>query len=150
MRRLILTNHYATNSKAYAPRKTEESHEFSGLKVTRIQRLTQLEKTFEKPADFSLAGHFQGAFGVFQAKTKQKIQVEFTGWAATNVREMQWRPSQRIVKNDGKTVVATFELDNVIEFKRWALGFAEYARIISPNELVSDVQRSLQKALEKY
>jgi len=57
------------------------------LKVARIKGLTRLEKTFEKPDDFSLASRFQGAFGVFQTGKKQKIRAEFTGWAATNLRE---------------------------------------------------------------
>jgi len=110
------------------------------LKVTRIKGLTRLEKTFERPGDFSLAGHFQGAFGVFQTGKKQKIRAEFTGWAATNVREMQWHPSQKITKDAGEKVAATFELGNTVEFKRWVLGFGRHARIVSPKALAEEIR----------
>lgn len=120
------------------------------LKVARIKGLTRLEKTFEKPADFSLAGHFQGAFGVFQTGKKQKIRAEFTGWAATNLREMQWHPSQQIAKDAGEKVVATFELGNTVEFKRWVLGFGRHARVLAPKDLVDDLRDEHRQAHALY
>jgi len=119
------------------------------LKVARVKGLTRLDKTFEKPEDFSLASHFQGAFGVFQAGRKQKIRAEFTGWAATNLREMQWHPSQKIVKDDGKAVVATFELGNTVEFKRWVLGFGRYAKVTQPKALAQEIREEHQAAAER-
>jgi len=109
-----------------------------------------LDKTFEKPDDFSLASHFQGAFGVFQTGKKQKIRAEFTGWAATNLREMQWHPSQKIVKDGGERVVATFELGNTVEFKRWVLGFGPNALVLSPAKLVREIAKDISGASSKY
>jgi len=120
------------------------------LKVTRIKGLTRLDKMFEKPVDFSLAGHFQGAFGVFQTGKRQKIRVEFSGWAATNVREMQWHPSQKITKDAGDKVVATFELGSTVEFKRWVLGFGRHARIVSPKALVEDLRGEIQSMAKNF
>ena len=120
------------------------------LKVARIKGLTRLDKTFDRPVDFSLAGHFQGAFGVFQTGKKQKIRAEFTGWAATNVREMQWHPSQKITKDAGDKVVATFELGNTVEFKRWMLGFGRYARITSPKALAEDLRDEIRSMTKNY
>ncbi len=119
------------------------------LKVARIKGLTRLNKTFERPEDFSLAGHFQGAFGVFQTKKKQKIRAEFTGWAATNVREMQWHHSQRVVNDDGEKVVVTFELGNSVEFKRWVLGFGRYAKVTQPKALAQEIREEHQAAADR-
>jgi len=116
------------------------------LKVSRIKGLTRMGKTFDKPEDFSLAGHFQGAFGVFQAGKKQKIRVEFAGWAATNVRETRWHPSQKLIKDDGEKVVATFELGDTVEFKRWILGFGRYAAVAHPKSLADEIRREHQAA----
>jgi len=110
------------------------------LKVSRIKRLTRSSKTFERPPDFSLDGHFHSAFGIFRAEHQQKIRVEFTGWAATNVREMQWHGSQKLVKDDGDRVVATFELGSTVEFKRWILGFGRHARVTSPKVLADEIR----------
>lgn len=124
--------------------------EIRTLKVSRIKRLTCLGTTFEKPADFSLAQHCQGAFGVFHAQKLQKIRIEVTGWAATNLREMQWHPSQKIVKDTGDVVIATFELGNTVEFKRWVLGFGGCARVLTPSELAGEIREDLLKALSCY
>ena len=119
------------------------------LKVARIKGLTRLEHIFEKPEDFSLAGHLQGAFGVFKTGKKQQIRVEFTGWAATNVREMQWHPSQKIVKDAGEKVVATFDLGSTVEFKRWVLGFGRYARVVKPQALADEIRQEHLAAAER-
>lgn len=120
------------------------------LKVARIKGLTRLEHTFERPEDFSLAGHFQGAFGIFKTGKKQQIQVEFTGWAATNVREMQWHPSQKIAEGSHDVVIAAFELGNTVEFKRWVLGFGRHARVLAPKELAAELCDEHKTAHSQY
>ncbi|MFP4053629.1 MAG: helix-turn-helix transcriptional regulator [Phycisphaerae bacterium] len=119
------------------------------LKVTRIESVTPLEKSFEKPEGFSLAGHVRGAFGVFRTDTPRRIRAEFREWAATNVREMQWHPSQRIVSDDGETVIATFDLGSTVEFKRWMLGFGRHARVTSPPDLAEDIRQEHLAAAEQ-
>lgn len=120
------------------------------LKVARIKGLTRLEKCFEKPVDFTLDGHLQGTFGVFQTQKPRRIRVAFTGWAATNVREMQWHSTQKIVKDGKDTVVATFELGNTVEFKRWVLGFGCHATVLAPKELAEEVRHELKQAHGNY
>lgn len=120
------------------------------LKVARIRGVSRLKKAFEKPEDFSLSKVYQGAFGVFQANSTRTIRVAFTGWAATNVREMVWHPSQEIVSEDSDTAVATFELGNTVEFKRWLLGFGRYARILSPKDLADNLREEFREALARY
>ena len=122
------------------------------LKVSRITSVRRLDKPFQKPEDFSLAGYFRSGFGVFgtQTQKKQRVKVELSGWAATNVREMQWHPSQRIIKDKGDMVIVDFELGNTVEFKRWVLGFGGHARVISPRELATDIREELKRALGGY
>ncbi|MAX26624.1 MAG: hypothetical protein CMJ19_19190 [Phycisphaeraceae bacterium] len=120
------------------------------LKVTRIKGLTRLEKSFEKPDDFSLTGHLQGTFGIIKSQNPCKIRVEFTDWAATNVREIQWHTSQKITTDTNNKVTATFELRDTIEFKRWLLGFGPHARVISPSTLVAEVCDDLKHTLSQY
>ncbi|RKY23855.1 MAG: hypothetical protein DRP83_08565, partial [Planctomycetota bacterium] len=110
----------------------------------------------------------------FRADKKQKIRAEFTGWAATNLREIQWHPSQKILKDNGKgqakgkaegkaegkgkgdscgkgpKVVATFNLGSTVEFKRWLLGFGKHARIVSPKTLANDLRDEIQNMTRHY
>jgi len=124
--------------------------EIRTLKVARIKRLSQLEKGFVKPSDFSLAGQFHSAFGIFRTKEQQKVRVELTGWAAINVREMKWHPSQKITRDKGDKVVVTFDLGNTVEFKRWLLGFGGFARVLAPECLRDEVRAELERATALY
>lgn len=128
----------------------EEYGEVRTLRVSRIQGIQRTGKTFERPAGFSLAAHTRGAFGVFGPGRYETIQAKFTGWAATNVREQQWHHSQRIVKDDGKTLVAEFRLSSTIEFKRWLLGFGRHAVVLKPKKLAQDIAEELASARAGY
>ncbi|HAI10818.1 MAG TPA: hypothetical protein DCM28_03890 [Phycisphaerales bacterium] len=120
------------------------------LKVSRIRKVVPLEQTFDKPEGFSLASHMQSAFGVFQNEKKVTIKARFSGWAMTNVMEMNWHPSQKIVEQNKCEVVVTFELGSTIEFKRWLLGFGCHASVISPKSLAKEVKQELQATLDIY
>jgi len=116
------------------------------LKVARLQSLTPLGRRFDKPATFSLASHFQGAFGVFQTGEARPYEVAFTGWAMTNVREATWHPTQAILQDDGEELRASFELGNTVEFKRWLLGFGRHARVLRPAAFAEEVRAEHEAA----
>jgi len=128
----------------------EEYEEVRTLKVSRLKGVQRTERTFEKPATFSLAKHTHGAFGVFGPGKVQTIRARFTGWAATNVREHRWHASQKTLKDDGEAVVTEFELSNTIEFKRWLLGFGRHAVVLKPKKLAAAVGEELAAARELY
>lgn len=120
------------------------------LKVSRIRKVVPLEQTFDKPEGFSLATHMQSAFGVFQNEKKITIKARFTGWAKTNVIEMNWHQSQNIIEQTDEHIIATFELGSTIEFKRWLLGFGQHASVISPVSLAKEIKSELQVMLGAY
>jgi len=128
----------------------EQYGEVRTLKVSRLKGVQRTEKTFEKPATFSLAKHTYGAFGVFGPGKVQKIRARFHGWAATNIREHRWHPSQKIVQDDGDGLTAEFDLSSTVEFVRWLLGFGELAQVLSPKSLASDIAGQHRKALANY
>ena len=128
----------------------EEYGEVRTLKVARIKELQRIDKTFEKPATFSLAAYTHGTFGVFRPGKLEKIRVRFSGWGATNVREQQWHHSQKIVKDDGETLTVEFELSNTVEFKRWLLGFGRHAVVLKPKSLAADIAEELRRGIGNY
>lgn len=127
-----------------------EYDEVRTLKVARIRKVEETDHTFEKPATFSLLAHTHGAFGVFGPGTLQTIRVRFSNWAATNVREHEWHPSQKIVTDDGDTVEAEFELSSTVEFKRWLLGFGRHALVRKPASLAREIAADLRDAAAAY
>ena len=125
-------------------------NEVRTLKVSRIKKVQQLEQTFNKPEGFSLAKHMQSAFGVMRAGKPQIIKARFTGWAKTNVMELIWHSSQKIVTQTNDHVIVSFELGSTVEFKRWLLGFGPHVSVISPQSLATQVQKELQQTLMLY
>ncbi len=137
-----------------------EYGEVRTLKVNRFHGVELTNKPFERPANFSIASHLHSGFGIMTSSKLQTIKVRFTGWAATNVHEHQWHPSQKIASDcqdtlhngnpDDDCVIATFELSDTREFKRWLLGFGRHAVVMSPKALAKDVADELAKAGMAY
>lgn len=128
----------------------EAYDEVRTLKVARFLGVELTGDTFEKPRTFSLRAWTHGAFGVFGPGKFQTIKVRFTGWAATNVREHTWHPSQKAIKDTDKELVATFELSDTTEFKRWLLGYGRHAKVAAPKELAMEIADELQQARDVY
>ena len=125
-------------------------NEVRTLKVSRIVGVELTEKRFERPEDFSLEAYLDGSFGIFAPGKLETIEVRFTDWAATSVREHQWHPSQKIVKESSRGCVAQFRLSDTREFKRWILGYGQHAVVISPVTLRKELEAELCAACENY
>ena len=127
-----------------------EYKEIRTLKVTRILGLEMTQKTFKRPATFSLRAYTQGSFGIFSSGKPQIIKIKCTDWAATNVREQRWHPSQKIIKDTQDHLIVQFELTNTTEFIRWILGFGQNAVVLQPKSLATKVADELQAAAGQY
>jgi predicted DNA-binding transcriptional regulator YafY len=128
----------------------EAYDEVRTLKVARFLGVETTDQEFSRPATFSLKGYSRGSFGVFGPGKFETIKARFTGWAATNVREHVWHPSQQVLKDDGTTVTASWELSDTTEFRRWLLGFGPHARVLSPAKLARQIAEDLQRACGLY
>lgn len=128
-------------------------HEYDEVRTLKVSRLHSARPTgrgFDKPRTFSLAKHTHGAFGVFGPGPVQTVRVRLTGWAATNVRELTWHTSQRVVSDVGETITVEFDLASTVEFKRWVLGFGPHATVLKPRALAREIADELARARENY
>ncbi len=140
--------HFGTN--LYAVGYLEPYEEVRTLKVSRVQAVQATDRRFERPADFSLQAYVDGSFGVFAAGALQTLEIRFTGWAATNVREHRWHPSQEIVTDTGKAVTARFRLSDTREFKRWLLGYGRHAVVLKPAVFRLEMRDEICTACDTY
>jgi len=90
-----------------------------------------------------------------------EITVRFTGVAAAYVEERIWHESQQLSwqpaqdtlfeLDDGNTsLIATFRLAGVVEFKRWIKGFGDQAEILKPASLRNELRAEIRAALDRY
>jgi len=128
----------------------EQYDELRTLKINRILGVEMTDQTFERPTSFSLQTYTQGSFGIISSGKTQTIKVKFTGWAATNVREHRWHHSQKIVRDTQDSLVATFDLTDTTEFKRWLLGFGRHVVVLAPRKFQAEITSDLSSALAEY
>jgi predicted DNA-binding transcriptional regulator YafY len=133
------------------------------FKVTRITDARLTEQHFERPAEFRLDEHFRNTFGIVRSGgAPMEIVVRFTGPAAALVEERLWHESQqtewlqaeRTLFEESEpaqgTLLATFRLANVVEFKRWIKSFGADAEVVRPESLRRELATELRAALRCY
>lgn len=118
--------------------------------LPRIRKVFVTSERFTRPADFSLAKHLGGSFGVFSGKGKHEVKVRFDAFASRLVRERQWHPSQKIRELAEGKVELTLSLSSLEEVERWVLSWGAHATVLAPPALRKVVRSSLLKASAFY
>lgn len=143
------------------------SHRADALRVFKVARIHEANHTndrFDRPDEFDLEAHFRTSFGIVRSQGDAiEIAVRFTGTGAALVGERKWHESQRLYEPDEvsatlfeiqspetDTLIATFRLSDVTEFKRWILGFGCAAEILRPDWLRSEMATELAAAARRY
>ncbi len=142
------------------------SHRADALRVFKVARIRDAVATsqrFERPDDFRLEDQFRTSFGIMQAMGDPvEIAVRFTGAGAALVEERVWHETQQLAWLDGENLlfereavaagalVATFRLSDVVEFKRWILGFGPLAEVLRPDWLRREISGDLAQTAARY
>ena len=129
-------------------------HRYEEIRTLKVSRILSAESTgrfFQRPADFSLVRHVQDSFGIFsEPAAPQKIRIRFDGWAAAHIRETRRHPTQTILKDSGRILLAQFELTPTAELLRWLLSFGPHARVLSPRSLVQQIKTEIRQMSCQY
>lgn len=142
------------------------SHRAAAIRVLKVSRILGVEMTsatFERPADFNLEDLFRSSFGIVRSSQKPvEVAVRFRGVAAAVVEERIWHDSQRLewlpTESDlfqtqeahPDSLIATFQLSDLTEFKRWIKGFGDQALVLRPDWLREEMRAELRSSLEQY
>jgi predicted DNA-binding transcriptional regulator YafY len=118
------------------------------LAVHRIRKVEITERLFEYPKNYDFEKAFKQNFGVIK-EDAFNVEVEFTGWAAKYVSERIWSPDQKIVQNNGKTVL-TFSSSSEPELISWVLSFGDEATLKKPVWLTKEVLDSINRMRKVY
>ncbi len=142
------------------------SHRAGALRIFKITRVTEAlptDQRFRRPADFSLEENFRASFGIFQPTGEPvEICVRFRGPVAALVEERVWHESQRLewlpsdqtlfesASDEPDSLLASFRLANLVEFKRWIKGYGDMAEILRPAWLRDEMHAELRAAARQY
>ncbi|MCB1088456.1 MAG: WYL domain-containing protein [Verrucomicrobiae bacterium] len=124
--------------------------------LQRMRTVQVLQSQFLRPADFNLADHLGGSFGVWHQPEsngkRQRIRLRFTGWAARLVSERRWHPSQEIrwLGEKEETLEMILELSGFEEISRWILSWGPQVEVLEPEELRQATIHSLMTTQQIY
>jgi predicted DNA-binding transcriptional regulator YafY len=74
--------------------------------------------------------------GFFKSGNAVKITVELSPTVAASATSRRWQAAQTVEVLDGGAARITFEVSDVGEVVRWALGFGKEARVVAPPSAV--------------
>ena len=124
-----------------------EYRELRTFAVERIQALSIMEERFE-PIDLP-ADAFANSLGVNQG-TPERIEILFEPRIARYVKDRVWHASQQIEATPEGTLTMTLNVCNDFALRSWILGFGPLARVVSPPELVRQIQEEADKTRLQY
>ncbi|MFG0290209.1 MAG: helix-turn-helix transcriptional regulator [Rhodopirellula sp. JB044] len=123
------------------------------IRTWKIDRMESAEVTklpFDRPTNFSLSKHFEGAFAVIAGNDPVTVRIRFRGSAARYAAERKINDTQTETPGPGGSLDVSVTLTNTIEIKSYILSFGSSAEVIAPESLRTEVAQELQQALTRY
>ena len=117
--------------------------------LDRIKMLHLTDEAFDIPEDFDLDKLMKHSFKVMKDEL-YTVRVRISPAWSRYVGERIWHESQRIQKQVDGSIEITFYVAGLDEIRQWILSFGPEACAVEPPELVADVAKSHQQALEQY
>jgi predicted DNA-binding transcriptional regulator YafY len=124
-----------------------EYNQLRTFAVERIQSLSIGEERFE-PVDLPVDA-FANSLGVNQG-TPERIEIVFEPRIARYVKERTWHSSQRLEEAADGSLTMTMDVCNDFALRSWILGFGRLARVVSPPELVRQIQAEADQTRLQY
>jgi predicted DNA-binding transcriptional regulator YafY len=131
---------------AFAPEHDQIRH----YKIDRIDAIEVSTIVFQRPADFEIAKHLAGSFGIYEGDENVTVVVKFLPAVARYVRESNWHPSQVLTRQRDGSLLAQFQLSSTVEIKTWVLSFGANAVVIEPEGLRRAIALELEQWITLY
>lgn len=135
------------------------SHKRRAIRHWKIDRMFNVEvlgETFVPPANFSFSDYVAQLFGMCGIDPHAPVyhvRIRFRSFAAKQVCEKHWHPSEVFVKESDITeeaVILEMDIGNLGALKRWILGFGKHAEVLAPKELIEMIQREIEQTTALY
>ncbi len=124
-----------------------EYRELRTFAVERIQSLSVTEERFQ-PVDLP-ADAFANSLGVNEG-TPERIEIVFEPRIARYLKDRVWHSSQQTQEAADGTLTMTLNVCNDWALRSWILGFGPLARVVSPPELVRQIQDEADRTRLQY
>jgi predicted DNA-binding transcriptional regulator YafY len=121
-------------------------HDIRTFRLSRIDKLTVLPKTFER----ATTGFTTDEIDRMRSSRNILVRVWFDAEAAPWVREDRLFFISSLKEDDGSSgVFVTLKVRHLDEVLQWAMGWGSHARVLEPDELRQMIIREAEKILEQ-
>jgi len=119
------------------------------FRLSRIKKITLLDKSFEKKQDFFLSDFFKDSWELYQGEPVC-VRIKFRGITAKVIESGQHHPSEKITKLKDGSLTYEVKVNGTEEICRWVLGFGEDAKVLEPKELKEKIRLTVEKMKRVY
>lgn len=117
----------------------------------RIQESELTQDEFIPPPRFSLDRYLGNAWSLVRERgARTEVVVRFQPYVATNVSEVIWHKTQRMIWNDDGTLDFHVTVDGINEISWWIMGYADQAQVLEPTELIDLISERVDKMAKLY
>lgn len=113
--------------------------ERNDIRVFRVDQISSVfpytAEKFTYPEDFSLKDYMAGSWGVINDGEASPVRVRFDKSVAHRAKNLIYHPSQRVEEQPDGSVVLSFEICGLAEFRTWVIQWGAAAEVLEPEEL---------------
>jgi predicted DNA-binding transcriptional regulator YafY len=107
-------------------------------------------ETYEIPADFDAVDSINSAWGIVADGDLITVKLRFKPEVGKTVSATIWHPSQTMELQSDDSIIATFKVRNVGDFRTWVLGWGNAVEVLEPKALREQMADLFQSLLELY
>lgn len=118
--------------------------------MSRIRSARLTEECFSVPPDFDFKAFMGSHFGIMTGEEMHQVKIQFSREQAPYVQERTWHADQSIIENADGSIILSFSTSSLFEVKRWILSWGAAARVLAPDQLVSQIRDEYARAGVNY
>jgi len=116
--------------------------------VERIGSVSTTNQRFTVKEDFDFEAFKRTAFPVHGGEP-QSVRIRFSPDQAPYVMERHWHDSQKLIPQEGGSLVLELQVGNLWEVKRWLIGWGADAEVLEPGDLGQSIRAECKAILER-
>ena len=134
----------------YVVGKVEDKH-FRTFGIDRIEDLRISTEVFKTNGKEDAASLFDNIIGLSYSEGKvEEVILSFQPVQGKYVKSLPLHRSQKIIKDDEKSLVISLDLIPNFELRQKILMMGETVKVLKPAKLAAEIKRSLANALKQY
>ena len=129
------------------------SHHDDEVRIYALNRIVNCKATkerFTRPSGFSPAHHIDPSFGIFRGEEEQEIAIRFAPRVASQIKEREWHPGQRVEDQPDGGIVLRYETNQMSQTLFWVGQWGPNAEILEPPDLRTRAKQWFKATVTLY